>query len=330
MRFHVALPVWGSSYVKTFLDYCLPAQLSRQNLPSVGTDLLYRIYTTPEDFGTIQVHPAFKALQAIAATEVEYISPRDAKYDVKSDCYRHAISRAVDERAALCALNADIVLANGFVKATLDLLTAGKRVLQVPAPRALMEGASIQMERHRQADGAINLSPTELSRVWLGNIHPLLQMHFVDGEGENFHPSHLYWRAGVRGVVARCFHLYPIVVVPQQRANFTVSIDNDLLGNLGLKPSEVAYASDSRKMFACELSAPNHFVGSISKRGDFERIVGFYLGQSRANIENIRQEFIISGSRWLGWQWIMPRRKSARFATEIWDQYWHIVRTKYS
>jgi len=33
---HFVVPVWGESYVKTFLDYCLPAQLSPENIPFLG------------------------------------------------------------------------------------------------------------------------------------------------------------------------------------------------------------------------------------------------------------------------------------------------------
>lgn len=330
MRLHVAVPVWGTSYVRTFLDYCLPAQLADGNLPCAGGTLSYRIYTTREDFRSIERHAAFKTLQSICATSVEYISAGDSKYDIKSDCYRHAIASALEARAALFSLNADIVLADGFIRSSIELLGSGKRVLHVPAPRAVMKSACLALERHRGQDGVIRVRPIQLSRIWLNNIHPLLRMHFVDGEGEKFHPSHLYWRVGSQGVVARCFHLYPILVVPRQSADFTASIDNDLVGNLGVTKDEIAFAEDSRKIFACELSAADHFVGAISKRGDFERIVGFYLGQSRANIENIRHELIISGSRWLGWEWLVPRIKSARFARGIWTEYWHVIRTKYS
>src|SRR6185295_18868354 len=100
--------------------------------------------------------------QATCSTSVEYISSGDAKYDVKSDCYRHAIAHAVEQQAALFALNADIVLADGFVRASIELLASGKRVLQVPAPRALMQGACLALDRYRVQDGSLQLNPVEL------------------------------------------------------------------------------------------------------------------------------------------------------------------------
>ena len=340
---HFVVPVWGESYVQTFLDYCLPAQLSRDNIPALGGDTAnsYTIHTTRSDYERIAASPSFRALQGMLAVTVEFLdsdlSPtHDAasygKYQVKSKCYLRALERAAEHNAAVVALNADVVLANGFVRTAVDLLSNGKRVMEVPGPRGLRDpiGRTL-VSRYRAADGpSITIEPTQLSALWVKNMHPQLKMHFVEGpEGAPFHPSHLYWTVGNEGVVIRGFHLYPIVIYPKDRAiRFSTTIDDDLVGNLALSQGEVFLAGDSREMFCCELSPPDHYVGHMASRGDLSRYVDFYLSYARHNIRNLEQEIIISGVRDLGPEWSIRRKQSANFTRCLLKLYYIEIRRR--
>lgn len=146
---HFVVPVWGESYVHTFLHYCLPAQLSPDNIPALdrGSCANYTIYTTRSDYDRIAVSPAFRSLCNAIVVKTEFIDAiiagsaarSDAKYTVKSHCYRRALQRAAEHHEAVVALNADILLANGFVRTAVDLLARGKRVIKVPGPRGLRD-----------------------------------------------------------------------------------------------------------------------------------------------------------------------------------------------
>lgn len=333
---HFVVPVWGESYVQTFLDYCLPAQLAPDNIPALGggSGNSYTIYTTRSDYERIAASHAYRALQQVIAVTVEYLdselyaaghAPTDGKYRVKSECYRHALRRAVERRVAIVALNADILLANGFVRTAVDLLARGKRVIQVPGPRGLRDpiGRAL-ISRYRGGEGtSISIEPTELSALWMKNMHPQLKMHCVDGpEGAPFHPSHLYWTVGEEGVIIRGFHLYPIVIDARVGAvGFSSTIDDDLVGNLGLSRDELFLAQDSREMFCCELSPPDCNVGQMATRGDLSRYVDFYLSYARHNIRNLMQEIIISGERDLSPQWDFRRKQSATFTRDLLKRY---------
>ncbi len=244
---HFVVPVWGESYVKTFLDCCLPAQLSPANIPVLGAggNHCYTIYTTRSDYDRIAASAVFRALQRAITVTVEFLdaalvsardAPADTKYRVKSNCYRHSLQRAGERRAAVVALNADILLANGFVRTAVDLLSRGKRVIEVPGPRALRDPIGRTLNaRYRGADGvSITIEPTELAALWMRHIHPQLEMHVVEGPaGAPFHPSHLYWPVGEEGVVLRGFHLYPIVIDPRDSA-VAFSGANKKIHKLGL------------------------------------------------------------------------------------------------
>lgn len=248
-------------------------------------------------------------------------SPAGAKYIVKGNCYRRALREASGRGTAVALLNADVVLADGFVRTTMDLLYDGVRVIEVAGPRGLRDPIGHALRsRYSEASGvSIKINPIELSALWFRRIHPLLAMHFVDGpEGEPFHPSHLYWRVGNDGVIARCFHLYPIVVWPRDTsANFRTTIDDDLVSNLRFSQREVFVADDSRKMFCCELSPPEQYVGHMARRGDFDSYVAFYGSYNKRNIHNLRREIIVSGVRDLDSRWDVRRMESAQFTRRL-------------
>ncbi|HLI10769.1 MAG TPA: hypothetical protein VKY65_04140 [Alphaproteobacteria bacterium] len=315
---HFAVPVWGPSYVKTFCDYSVPSQISAGNLGSVSSTAAYTIYTTEQDAAPLS--PAIEALSSFADVRLELIAPSDNKYDLKSSCYRDALQRAVAAGAALFLLNADIILADGFVQSVERMLAGGARVLLIAGPRALLRPMCDALEQFR--DGrSIRIGPADLSRLWLRNIHPLLRMHFVDGEGEAFHPSHLYWRAGDEAVIARCFHLYPIVVRPRAAVKFAGTIDDDLAGNLGCADSEMVFATDSRELFACELSPEEHYVGTITTRGNQKAVVEFYRRHARRNLDYLRHEMIITGAERLGLRGHYARLRSALYVRSIFRDY---------
>lgn len=334
---HFVVPVWGESYVHTFLDYCLPAQLAPENIPALGGRIhaSYTVYTTHSDYDHIAVSPSFRALQDAIVVRTEFIDDAltpgpaarsDAKYKVKSECYRRALQRAAEDREAVVALNADILLANGFVRTAVELLARGKRVIKVPGPRGLRDPIGRTLISHyRGGDGAsISIEPTELSALWMKYMHPQLKMHFIEGpKGGPFHPSHLYWLVGEEGVVIRGFHLYPIVINPRTNSvDFSTTIDDDLVGSLGLSQDEVFLAQDSRDMFCCELSPPGHYVGHMASRGDLSRYVEFYASQARHNIRNLEQEIIICGVRDLGPRWAVRRKESALFTRRLLKRYY--------
>ncbi len=243
------------------------------------------------------------------------------KYQCKSECYRKALQQAITSNAAVIALNADVLFANGFLRTVKDLLSRGKRVIEVPGPRGLRDPIAKVLDfNFRGADGiSISIEPIELVKLWLQNLHPQLEMHYVEGvEGEIFHPSHLYWLVGQEGAIIRGFHLYPIVIYPGERSiNFNGTIDDDLVANLGVTEREKYLAQDSRELFCCELSLPETNVGRMAGRGDMQRVVEFYLSYSRSNIGNLRKEILITGVPVLGDIWKVRRRQSAQFTRRL-------------
>jgi hypothetical protein len=291
---YFVVPVWGEAYVKVFTEVCLPAQLSPGNipaLPNIGR-CQYHIYTTKNDYAAVYQSASFKNLEKLINASIHVVEPprsSEERYDKKSEIYRAAIRRAAKDDAVNFFLNADIVLADGFVRRVTELLAAGKRVIELPGPRTVKEAVRNELlQHHRDQNGAIAISPRRLAAMAIEHLHPLEGMHFWQSSGsdDRFHPSHLYWRVGKNSLLARCFHLYPIVVYPRDRmgaVRFDTTIDDDLVERACPAMEDTHVVTNSDDMFCCELSAAEHYVGSMGSRGSIDDVVDFcfHYGKER-------------------------------------------------
>ena len=141
---YFVVPVWGEAYVNLFTEISPPAQLSPGNIPALLNlaRCQYHIYTTQNDYATVYQSKAFQMLGTLINASIHVIDPQNSssdRYVKKSEVYRAAIRRAVQDNAANFFLNADIVLADGFVRRVAELLAAGKRVIELPGPRTVKE-----------------------------------------------------------------------------------------------------------------------------------------------------------------------------------------------
>lgn len=295
--FYFAVPVWGKDYVGVFVRTALAAQLSPNNLPALPNlhCCQYHIYTTKSDETVINESPTYRRLASLITTKIYYLDDEFSevgdlsgsinRYEMKSSCYRHSMSIAAKDGAANVLLNADIVLADGFLKRCAEIIAAGKRVVEVVGPRAVQRSVeTILHERYRAADGiAISASFRQLASIWVDHIHPMALIHLWKGRRTApFHPSHLYWQVGKRSILVRCFHIYPIVFFPRQgNTFFRGTIDDDLVSNARLSSKDIYIATDSDKLFCLELSAEGHSVGTPVERGNLRSVIDFYQKYGR-------------------------------------------------
>jgi len=338
---YFAVPVWSKAYVKLFTEISLPAQLSPGNIPALRNidRCQYHIYTTQHDYEAVRESKAFRKLETLISASIHIIDPSNAaddRYHKKSETYRAAIRRAAQANAANFFLNADIVLADGFVRRALELLAAGKRAIELPGPRTVKKVLRTKLLREcRDESGAIVVSPRRLATLAMRHLHPLELMHLWQSPDPDarFHPSHLYWRVGKNCLVARCFHLYPIVVFPRDgfaADKFESTIDNDLVERAcpAMDDSHVVTSSDD--MFCCELSPPDHYVGSIGSRGNIASVVEFYgrHGKER-NAKLLRYNVRIIGGDEPEKEWKRAEAESENVVGQVMD-HWTCTKTTYS
>jgi hypothetical protein len=232
---HVITPVWGERFVQDFLDVVLPLHLSANNLPTLALrpGSAYVVYTRQRDVAMFERNPSFQCIRQFVETQIRIIpEPIGVPHETMSDCFRDALTQAADDNSGFVFLAADTIIADGTIATLVGLVDAGKRCVLVAGPRLTEESFSAAIrERRDPATTAVTISPREMTTLALAHLHPISQSHFWDdNEIFNTHPSHLYWKVADEGILARCFHLHPILVRPQNRqVNFKGTIDDDYI-----------------------------------------------------------------------------------------------------
>jgi hypothetical protein len=274
---HINTPVWGTAYTRCFLDIGLASLLAPGNLRALRREdgHLIHLMTTEADREVIERSPVWQQAQSVLDCHIDVIGSDAVAIDqphlTMSNCHRDAIAFADSRGAAIMLYNPDIVLADGAVRTLIRLLAEGKRAIQVVGLRLLKdEVVSLLMRRHLAPDRtAVIVSPRELMAIAMKNLHPLTMMHLRDAPGYDLMPQEVFWRVGDDGLVARCFHIHPILVYPRVRnAPFTTTVDDDYLRAACPDPSEEFVVTDSDLFCLCELSGLHRNLVGLPRSGD--------------------------------------------------------------
>jgi hypothetical protein len=270
-RFYFLTPVWGDAYTRLYLDVVIPAQLAAGNLPAFkdAPGSRYVIFTRPADRETIRAAPIFKLLTDTIAVSFELIEEEiKAVHDMMSDCYRRGIAAAEEADAAVLLLTPDLVFADGAFATLRRLADAGKDVVFIAAIRTLKQSLMLALQQDYKNDRIIGIEPRDLVRLALDNMHPLAESSLWEEGDDDLIPANLYWRVRNEGIIARCFHLHP-VLVNSQRKNvvFLGTVDDDFFCAACPDAGRDHVVTDSDELFAIELSDPERFFPTSFTKG---------------------------------------------------------------
>lgn len=327
--FSFYLPAWGKRHVSTFLDYALPTYLSLNNIPSLKESKgKFVVYTTRADQERMQSASIWRTLEREMPVQFKmiddgkaYSEEEPSKYGTVTDCYVDGLNDAYETGAAAVMLLADIVISDGTIAEFRRLVEQGMRVIEIASPRGAAAPVQAGLDARRKADGTIALDGLDMARLWLPNMHHLLQMHFVQGPpGERFHPAHLYWRVKDEGIIARLCHAQPAVVVPDKApATFVSTTDVGLVSSLGFPASKIYLCRDSRITHAIELSTPEHHTDQEAVRGDLVAYNRFFSRNSAHNLDRLHLDITITGVAELSDEWDKVRNESEAFIVQLED-----------
>lgn len=268
--FHFATPVWGRAYTDLFVKVGLPTLLAEGNLPAVSarTSCRYRIFTTEDDAPLIEKANSVHRLKDLMDVEISLIADGGSPdYEKASRCFERSIQQAGAVGAALVSMSPDAIVSAGSLERVLALVDGGKRLILTAVPRVSKTPGTIDrlLDHCSSSDRSISMTGPQMVEFALSCLHPISRSLFHDCENFNSHPSHLYWRVGDEGLVARCFHMHPLCIVPDyEAARFRSTIDDDYVRLAFPDPETVHVVADSDEIFVAELSAPSHLVGNDS------------------------------------------------------------------
>lgn len=264
--FHLVNVTWGAGHTQLFLDVSLPSQLAPGNLPALAAHpgVRYRIFTTAADAETIRASSAYQRLVEVVPTEIHLIEvpPGAVSWELLTRCQKTAIADAAAEGAALVFLAPDTVFSDGSFASLARLVAQGKRAVLAAGVRLERESfvPAFLAQFRPQGEPAAVVPPRALVALATRHWHPIT--HSLMWPPHTVWPSHLYWSAGEEGLLARCFHLHPILVYPQdRRIAFSSTIDDDYVQTACADPEAVHLVTDSDELMVLEISPRDYAMG---------------------------------------------------------------------
>jgi len=272
MKFHIITAVWGDEYTRLFLDTALPNQLSPGNLGAFlsGPQAVYKIYTATTNVSTIKQSAFYEDICKIMPVEfiilddLRVSEDHETSMELMTRCHKMAISSAEEADAFLIFLPPDQVWSDGSFARLIELAAAGKRVVVTAGVRVSKETFIPEFTKtFRDSAGHFPAPSRELVRIAMNSLHPLTRSYFTDAHQFNIGPSHLYWRVGKEGMIARCLSMHPALVKPAfKNTPIKRSIDDDYLIKACPDFSDYHVICDSDEIAAFEITTSkwNHGV----------------------------------------------------------------------
>jgi hypothetical protein len=265
-------PVWGEQYVERFVKVSLRTQLSEGNLGAVPSGKgLYLIYTFRENVRAIKRSAAFRHLKSLMPVSIRFLDdlPRfgeDYPHDLQTAAYVRGIKSAAGRDAAFVFLTPDILLNDGAVRTLIRRTESGSRVVLAAGVRMTTEGAVDCVTAHRMPGRADAPVPSrQLVRTLLNHLHPISCAHLVQPDGTVQTAEHLYWRVGEHGLLARGFHIHPLLVWPRNaNARMHKSLDDEYVEWACPDPAEWYTVTDSDELCILEFSDRRHKLEMIA------------------------------------------------------------------
>lgn len=287
---HIAVPVWGRSYLDLYESTALPSVLGRDNLPAIrAMGLVVHVMTDGNGRETLLRSPRFQALREIAREVVFHAldevrgqaggqSLLTSNYDAMTRFHRLVLAQAAGSGGAAVFLNADTVYAaNAFARIG-EVAAKGLRTVEALTLRTNRDSIVPALARLAGPKDVIDIAPRDLMQLAFHNLHPITMARFWDGPPGLIVPDNLYWIAGVGAILARCTHYMPVYVFPRLSSiSFSGTIDHDLVANIGVESAERWLVPDSDQFAGIEVSPPGHSQNFAPyERGSVTSMVRFF------------------------------------------------------
>lgn len=274
--FHILVPVWGAAYCDLFTQISLPSQLASGNLPSLPHKgrCLYHVLTTPEDATRIETSAAWRQLQSLMPVQIDLRSDQErTPHETFSAYLRQGIELADKDNAASLFFNPDLVFADGTINSLVQCVKAGARVVFTTGIRLSKETVMAVIDRHR-AEQVIALAPRDLAAIAMQNLHPISRQNIWTDQKGTLLPATLFWPVENEGLLARCFHLHPLLVWPERKhVFFDGTVDDDFVPMACPRAETDHVVTDSDELLICEISDFSRVAKTGYRKGSVDDVV---------------------------------------------------------
>lgn len=272
-KYVISTVLWGEDFLYLFETITLPSLLARRNIPELaGSGSEYLIHVDIpglerlKDSSVVQklaqhITFCFKAINP----ELEKKYPN--KYERMNHFHKEAIAYADSKDAPLIFVNPDQVFSDKAIERIVHIVSSGKRAIMVAGLRLSRESAVQALLEHSNGAGNLALTSRELVTLGAKHLHRWAMAMFWESD-EFFcqNPTHLYFGDPERGMIARCWHLHPLVVYPQKKnCCFDGTIDADFVSKACPDVEAIHVITDSDELVLYDLTEQSRYEDLIAR-----------------------------------------------------------------
>lgn len=218
--FYFTVVFWGEVYRRYFLDLLLASLLSPNNIPALDPDRKskFLIVTTQADWDALQSEPLFQEMRRYVEPiwfEMTPPGPKDHKMRVMSQGHKIATTYAFNHKAYGMYVTPDVIISDGSVKLLQTFAEQGWKVVLVAAFRFQYETIVrvLEAEGYLQPNRALSISPRELMRIALPNLHSETRRYEFEAPYYADQPVSPYWCVpGSSDIIMHSFQWAPLLV----------------------------------------------------------------------------------------------------------------------
>lgn len=289
-NFHFIVPVWGESYTRLFAEICLPMLITPGNLEAFSDDdtAVFVIVTTYNDYEILNCSDSYKKLEKLIRIRVylmDGIIDFNNTHKAMTQCYQYAMNSTEVKKGEtyFVFLTPDSFWSDGSFRFLFDRAKNGYWVVMVTGLRLCKEDITpVLRKRIVDLDESVAYKNRELVRMALDNLHQMSNAHnWLSRDAFlNQWPSNIYWKDGCKTMFAHCFHMHPLMVRSSKRKiNIKLTIDGDMLHNLGYPRGKYYVVQDSDDVIGLELSDKDRSWGQELASPNIESTQRFAVKQ---------------------------------------------------
>lgn len=219
MKIRLITAVWGRRYIDSFLRFTLKTLLAEGNVAALAArhSCTYKIYTTEDGATEIRRSPLLAQLAAAIDLEILIFGSKDVDLSDPSShwhVWRPAAEAARQSRETVFFIIPDALFAMGTLLRWAELFEQGFRAVWTVGPQVVLETTLTEIEQRFPPDSSptINLSISDVHRLAVRQLHPLMISMFRDSRRWTGHPEAILQNVPGSGLAMRMTGSHPICV----------------------------------------------------------------------------------------------------------------------